>query len=167
MDRLIKLNNICRICWVLISITLIGIIGTTNSICLYTKEPTAISGKLEGVRLVYSLGDPAVEIKVNGERFLIRKPLYSIRSYGIIQNKKLGNLLDILNLKIGKQVHLECMKTGEKDGTIIWLTVDGIDYIEKDIALRDYIGTEKVTRIFCMAILVFTLACWIIIRRRI
>lgn len=167
MDRLITLNNICRICWVLISIALIIIIGTTYSICLYTKEPTTISGELEDVGWDLYFRDPAVGIKVNGERFLISKPSYSNRSYGFIQNKKLGDMLAILELKIGKQVHLECMKTGLKAGTIIRLTVDGIDYIEKDIALRDYIGTEKVTRIIGMVVLVFALVCWIIIRRRI
>lgn len=130
-------------CFILIVVALIIIIGTTYYIHIFLQEPKIITGRLDGTEWYYS---GTMAVYVNGDRYVLRKETYSKRTFGIIENKKLGDLMKILDGKIGKEVNLECIEINSKTRNIIGLTIDGIDYIDKNVAVSDFIGIEKTIR---------------------
>ena len=129
----------------------------------YSQEPTSVTGQLRGVTWT----SRGIYVYVDGDRYKVFKNPYSNDSFGIIDNLKLGELKTALEGKTGKLVYLEYLKTGFKnaDKEIVQLTVDGVDYVEKSVAISDYIGYEKIGRRIFIVIFVIVIACCILIKK--
>lgn len=142
-------------------IGLLMIIGTTYNIHLFLQEPKVVTGKLGGVSW-YNRG---IAVEVNGSRYVVEKEVYSKRSFGIIENKKLGDLLSILQHRLGMKVQIEYVDMTSTYRHVLRLTIKDVDYVEKDGALNDCIGIEKTMRCVGIVLLAFSVAVFVIARK--
>ena len=141
-------------------IFIIAIIGLTNQIAAYSKEPTFSDGVLEWVGSGYN---GSIRLRVNGNIYKIEKQSeYSKRTFGVVDDLKLHPLMLLLDTKVGKKVQLEYVTPG-KIPVIVQLVIDGKEYINKDIAVNDFIGLNQTTRIIyavalCILVIIIVLA---------
>jgi len=127
----------------LILLTVIMLIDTTNTIHSYEKQPTYVAGRLEKIGAGYQ---HTVELYVDGNIYVIRKESeYSKRSFGIVGNISQFKLRDRLWPKIGKEARIGYVWIGNKRN-VVMLSVDGVEYINQDVAVSDFIGMKKTTR---------------------
>lgn len=139
------------------------IIVASRSIHIYSQEPISITGKLEDV---LSHHGSYLDIRVDGSSYLLSKEKYSPRSFGIIDQKKLGDLHWMLDEHIGETASLVYAPyLYMKDSRVILgLNIGGVDYVNQDTAVRDFIGYEKATRNTGIALLLLLVAAYAIIR---
>lgn len=151
---------------ILILITLAGIIYTTRNMRAYAEMPAKVSGRLEEINSWYH---QALQLRIDGNTYVVRKESsYSKRSFGFVGNRKLFELWDILDPEIGNEIQIEYVQVGS-ERIVVMLSMNGIEYINKNTAVNDFIGLERTTRtigivILCLLIILFVLAWKGIIR---
>lgn len=151
---------------ILMLIALMAIIGTTHNIQAFAEIPTSVSGRLEKINFWYH---EALQIHIDGNPYVIRKESqYSKRSFGFAVNLKLFDLWDILDPEIGSEIQLEYVQVGS-ERIVVMLTGNGVEYINRDAAVKDFIGLERTIRTIwavslCLFIILFILVWKGIIR---
>lgn len=151
---------------ILMLIMLALIIDTTHKMRAYAEIPTKVSGRLEEINSGYH---QALQLRIDGNTYVVRKESkYSKRSFGFVGNRKLFELWDILDPEIGNEIQIEYVHVGS-ERIVVMLSMNGIEYVNKDAAVNDFIGLERTTRtigivILCLLIILFVLVWKGIIR---
>lgn len=135
---------------------LVTILVTSYYIYLYSQEPVVVTGKLEDVQWARN---NSIAIYVDGNRYVVHKDPYSSRSFGVLGNTKLGTLMTTWEKKIGSECKLEYVKTGSRYNKVVDLTIDGFDFIHKDIAINDNIDDQKTMRYIGIVVLFLAVVC--------
>ena len=144
-------------------LTVIMLIDTTNTIHSYEEQPTYVSGQLEKIGAGYQ---HTVELHVDGNIYVIRKESeYSKRSFGIVGNISQFKLRDRLWPQIGKEARIGYVWIGKKRN-VVMLSVDGVEYINQDVAVKDFIGMEKTTRKVGFGVLSALIVAFVLIWRK-
>ena len=137
------------------------IVMTSYYIHLYSEEPIVVIGELKDVNWDHR----GLEVFVDNNSYIISKSHYTKRSYGVIDNIPLGDLLTLLDEKGGREVCLEYTKTGSNHNQIVRLTIDGVNYVEKDTAISDFIGENKTMRGIGIVMLALTVVCYVLTKK--
>lgn len=136
------------------------IIATTIHIHAFSKTPTIISGRLQEVNYSYQ---SSLELHVDGDIYVLRKESkYSSRTFGLRENMTLRAIRDVLDKSIGREIHLKYLNESGKN-RIVQLSIDGVDYIDENLAVTDFIGLENTTRWIGIAILFISILLFVLI----
>lgn len=135
------------------------IIGTSHYIRVYSKEPVAITGKLE----IVNSHKRGLEIRVDQNSYILYKIPSSGLPYGIIGDIKIGKLLTVLNNKTGKDVRLEYIQISSNQKNIVSLTVDGFDYVDKEGAINDFTSVQRTMQYIGIVMLALTFICFFLV----
>lgn len=139
----------------LILLTLIMLIDTTNTMHAYAQPPTKVSGILEDTSAGYL---SAIGLHVDGKLYLVQKESkYSNRSFGIINDMKLFPFLDLLSMNIGREVRLKYVQV-KNERIVVELYINGLEHINMETAVNDFIGYEKTARAIGFGALAFLIA---------
>lgn len=152
------------ICILLLIIALMDfamIISVTTRINAYGGMPTVISDKLEGVEPGYGY---AIDLHVGGNTYYIEKDdRFSKRSFGVVDDLKLFPLRCALETELGKTAHLEYVQVAGKN-SIVQLSIDGVEYVDKDVAIADFIGSNRAMRttgiVFLGSLAILSILVW-------
>lgn len=144
----------CLVFIALAFLAVMAIIGTTCNIHSFDKESIALTGKLEKINPYYH-GSIVLSVK-GGSYKLSKDNQFSKRSFGVVNNLPLNDLKNALYGEIGKNVYLEWIQVGSKK-IIVQLSVDGTDYVDKDVAVHDFIKSERTVRTIWIVVLVIAI----------
>ena len=110
------------------------------------EMPIFVSGRLQKVEYSYQ---QSLELHIDGEIYVLRKKSkYSKRSFGLRDNMTLREIRTLLEHNINRgDIELEYVQESGKN-LIVRLSIADIDYIDKDIAVRDFVGLERTILLF-------------------
>lgn len=145
-------------------LALAAVIGTSYHIHSYSKKAMVITGKLEEVT---SSLNCSIGLYVDGSEYRLYKDnRYSKRSFGVLNNMPLGQLEDVLDSQVGKDVYIECLPSG-RNQKIVQLSIEGTDFVNKDVAIHDFAGYESTTRMIWEIAFVIDLVLLFLVLKRI
>ena len=148
---------IALLAFVLLSMT--AIIALTVNIGELSETSIPASGRLQDVKYGYQ---QSLELHIDGEIYVLRKPnKYSNRSFGLLNDMTLREIRGFLEQN-RKDIDLEYVRKNGKN-LIVRLSIAEIDYIDKDIAVRDFVGLERTTRWVWIGILFVTIVLFVLI----
>ena len=150
---------IALLAFALLSMT--AIIALTVNISELSGMPIPVSGRLQDVEYGYQ---QSFDLHIDGEIYILRKPnKYSNRSFGLLNDMTLREIRGFLEQNINTgDIELEYVRKNGKN-LIVRLSIAGIDYIDKDIAIRDFVGLERTTRWVWIGILFVTIVLFVLI----
>jgi len=130
------------------------IIASTIHIRDLLKMPILVTGRLTKVEYSYQ---QSLELYVGGDVYVLRKQSkYSDRSFGLRNNMTLREIREILEQNIErKDIVLEYVQESGKN-LIVRLSIAGSDYVDKEIAVGDFVGLERTTRWIGISLLFIT-----------
>ena len=148
---------IALLAFALLSMT--AVIALTVNISELSEMPIPISGRLQDVEYGYQ---QSLDLHIDGEIYILRKPnKYSNRSFGLLNDMTLREIRGFLEQN-RKDIDLEYVRKNGKN-LIVRLSIAEIDYIDKDIAVRDFVGLERTTRWVWIGILFATIVLFVLI----
>lgn len=148
------------VCGCLLGLALLFLTGPSYDIYQYSQKPVPVTGRLDSVEPKY-LG--TISVYVKGKEYVLYKEVHSRLSYGIIENKKLGELIPLLDRMVGKEAHLEYVEVGSEK-RIVSLTIGEVDYVEKDTAVGHAIKDLNVVRWIGIVSMLFAVILYLLVR---
>lgn len=119
------------------------ILSVTARINAYGSAPVVVSEKLEGVEPSYGY---SIDLHAGGNTYNLEKDSrFSRRSFGVVDDLKLFPLMCALQAEVGKTIHLEYVQVSGKKA-IVQLSADGTEYVNKAVAVADFIGEYRTMR---------------------
>lgn len=131
---------------------LFTMIVTSHYIYLYSQEPIALTGQLGEVHY-HTRG---LEIDVDGNPYVVYQPRSSVRTFGFKDDINREKMYMFLDWQKGKNVSLEYIQITSNQKNVVGFTVNGIDYVDRNEAVTDFVEGEKLVR--GIAIILFILA---------
>ena len=151
-------------CTLLLICGLIITIGSFCQIHQYSQQPVVVTEKLlsVGVDHVYQYG---YKLEINGINYKIKTATYTKSTYGLPRIYNSKTLYTDLRHKLGTEFHLEYIPFAKNSKTLVALTVGDTVYVDKEIALKDYMGELNTFRWAGCIILVLTVAFIVFARK--
>ena len=157
-----NINLLCAI-MIIFALCMLGlIIFTSYNIHLYSQKTYIATGKLVRIE---AWNRDELAIYVDENRYLLYQSPYSSRSFGVLGNTKRAILRSTLEGKIGTECDLEYVKMDSNSNRIVQLTIDGVEFVNKEVALNDFIRSEKTVRCIVFVLFVLALICCIFARK--
>lgn len=147
----------------ILALCMVGlIILTSYNIHLYSQKTYIVTGKLGRIEVWNS---EELAIYVDENRYLLYQSPYSSRSFGALGNTKRAILRSTLEGKTGTECDLEYVKMDSNSNRIVRLTIDDVEFVNKEVALNDFIRSEKTVRYIVFVLFVLALICCILERK--
>lgn len=148
--------------WSLVLLVLIAI--SVYHIHAYSQKPAVATGTLE--KVMPSING-SIELSVSDTIYKIYKDnRYSKRSFGVIDNLPKNNLMKVLDAKNGQDVYLEWVQVGSVK-QIIQLSIDRVEFVDKDSSISDFIGNERSNINICLVLLAITAIVFLLVWKKI
>ena len=129
---------------------LFTIVMSSHYIYLFSKEPIAVIGRLDTV----SFHRKGIEIDMDGDPYILYQPRNAVLTYGFKDGIRREKMYTFLNRQKGKEVYLEYIKIAPTHKNVVSLTIDGVDYVNKNEAISDSVEVNKNARYIATALLI-------------
>ena len=135
----LKPFDVYIICILVLIIVLFMIFDTSRQIHQYSQSPVVVTEKLLSIDGYYNARDCEIKLEINGNTCEIYSSFFTRRTYGLVGGYTSGELIAEIGDQLGMEFHLEYIPLAKNSKILVALTVGDTIYVDKEIALNDYI----------------------------